>query len=152
LAEAQRIASAIFQAAGVRLYWVRCDRAAELTDTSHCDQTTDPLRLIVKVFPESMTARLDRPPRVFGLATQSEAYIFYGRVSEFVAKEGVSESVLLGHVLAHEVGHMALGQKGHSPSGVMSATFEKRALRLAERGLLLFTAKQSSELRARLRS
>src|SRR5262249_18472862 len=139
LAEAERMSSEVFREAGITLLWVGCGGVDKKSlESSACAQVSDPLHLVLKVVPESMAARLRQPPRVFGLAVEADAFIFFGRIQMFSAIEGVSETVILGHAMAHEVGHMVLRQHNHSPSGIMMKTFRKDALQRAEKGHLLF--------------
>ena len=63
---------------------------------------------------------------------------------------GVSVGRILGHVAAHEIGHVLLGSNTHDSFGVMSATFGKRDLVSMAQGRLLFTAEEARLLRNRL--
>jgi hypothetical protein len=56
--------------------------------------------------------------------------------------------VLLGHGIAHEIGHLLLGTQRHSSSGLMQAHWDARELRLAVSGLLNFSARQAEAIRA----
>ena len=153
LVEAEREASRIFRTAGVDLLWIECgpvERRA--VDLETCEQRGDSLRFVVKILPETMAVHLHRPPRVFGMAVQRDAFIFLDRVQGLCAVQEFSVAVILGHAMAHELGHMVLGQRGHSPGGIMMETIRKDALKRAEKGHLLFTPQQAEEMRARLRS
>ena len=99
-----------------------------------------------------MAVHLKRPLRVFGMAVQRDAFIFFDRVQGLCAVEEFSVAVILGHAMAHELGHMVLGQPGHSQSGIMMETIQQNALKRAEKGHLLFTPQQAAQMRARLRS
>jgi hypothetical protein len=151
LAEAKHVSSEIFRAAGITLLWVECSSVENKSSgVEDCEHVSDPLRLVLRIVPESMEAQLHRPRRVFGMAVHSDAFIFYGRIETFSAMEGVSETVILGHAMAHELGHMVLGQTRHSPNGIMMETYRKEALRRAEKGQLLFTPQQAADMRSRL--
>jgi hypothetical protein len=52
----------------------------------------------------------------------------------------------LGHVIAHEVGHLLLGKDSHSPSGLMSARWTDAEQRLMVRGDLHFAAEDAAAL------
>ena len=86
------------------------------------------------------------------MAVQQFAFIFFERVQGLCAVERLSPSVILGYVMAHELGHMVLGRRSHSPSGIMMEIILKDALAQAEQGLLMFTPQQATKMRARLRS
>jgi hypothetical protein len=151
LAEAEYEASRMFRKAGVDLVWMKCgpvrNNGAEL---DACEQVGESMRFVVKILPETMAVHLHRPPGVFGMAVQQFAFIFFDRVQGLCAAERLSLPVMLGYVMAHELGHMVLGQRSHSPSGIMMETARKGALTQAEQGLLVFTPQQAAEMRARL--
>jgi hypothetical protein len=49
--------------------------------------------------------------------------------------------------MAHEIGHLLLGNGGHGPSGLMRATWTADEVTLLVRGLLRFSAEESGRLR-----
>jgi hypothetical protein len=51
--------------------------------------------------------------------------------------------IILGSVMAHEIGHLLLGLNSHSGSGVMQPRWERKQVRQAMMGTLLFTPEQS---------
>jgi hypothetical protein len=64
----------------------------------------------------------------------------------------VDRSVILGHVIAHEVGHLLLGTNSHSQDGIMSAEWSGSELRRLAKGALLFTASEPMRIRTELAS
>jgi hypothetical protein len=153
LAEAERVSSGIFGETGITLLWIECGSVEKKSSSAEdCEHVSDTLRLILRIIPESMAAQLHRPSRVFGMAVQADAFIFFGRIQMFSDIEGISEPVILGHAMAHELGHMVLRHTKHSQNGIMMETYRKDALRLAEKGRLQFTRQQAAEIRARLRA
>jgi hypothetical protein len=54
---------------------------------------------------------------------------------------------VLGHVVAHEIGHLLLPFAAHSAGGIMKARLDPR---LAAIGGLFFTADQAEDIRAKL--
>lgn len=75
----------------------------------------------------------------------SRATVFLSRVSSGVREASRSYlstirlHVLLGCVLAHEIGHMLLNTNAHAPAGVMIAAFGEPELLRAEQRRLIFT-------------
>ena len=53
----------------------------------------------------------------------------------------------LGHVIAHEIGHLLLPTRAHSPSGIMKAGLDGER---AAQGALFFTREQARQIRTRL--
>jgi len=67
--------------------------------------------------------------------------IFYDRVVKLVEKDRLSDrAAFLGHVLAHEIGHVLQGAAGHSEAGIMKAQFTPEDRAQMRRGPLPFSA------------
>jgi hypothetical protein len=49
-------------------------------------------------------------------------------------------AIILGHAMAHELGHLLLGTNSHSSDGLMRAQWNRGDLAEAARGNLLFSA------------
>lgn len=96
------------------------------------------------------------------------AYVFADRVSQlawrrmrlatynaFVSVEErtamlhrkASEGLILGHVIAHEIGHLLLPHGAHSAAGIMSPQIDNGDFRKALDGNLVFSAEQSGLMR-----
>jgi hypothetical protein len=59
---------------------------------------------------------------------------------------------MLGHVIAHELGHLLLPHGGHSVGGVMRAEWDPAQVMSAARGILTFTPDQAGMIRERLQA
>jgi hypothetical protein len=68
---------------------------------------------------------------------------------EGILENGPSAAVL-GHVLAHEIGHVLLGHNGHSNEGLMKANWSQAEFAAMPYRLMKFTAYQAEELNATL--
>jgi hypothetical protein len=96
-----------------------------------------------------MTKRLRRPGSRFGLALHVDAFVFFHRVEE-EARNGISStSTILGHIMAHELGHLVLGESSHSSEGIMTETLRKKHFEQANKGKLLFLAEEAQRMRVR---
>jgi hypothetical protein len=141
LAAAKRVAARIYQAAGVTIVW-RDERAK-----SHAAGE----QLIVIVLPTAMAER-SGPRGELGVATGTSdershiAYVFYDRVNTAAEEFSANIGRVLGHVIAHEIGHLLLRSEAHSATGVMHAQFDAHDFRQMAAGQLLFTKEQASEL------
>ena len=58
---------------------------------------------------------------------------------------------MLGHLIAHEVGQLLLGQGSHSKKGIMLGDWPAIALEKATQGRLLFTDRQAKKMRRAVR-
>jgi hypothetical protein len=69
---------------------------------------------------------------------------------------GASRALLLGHVMAHEIGHLLLGVNSHANTGLMHVPWDRDQREKAYLGTLLFTNKEAEQIRhqaaARLRA
>jgi hypothetical protein len=98
--------------------------------------------LLVRILPEPLNA--DPTPHALGFAmpTVGRGAIFLSRVREKVdANPGrIRLPILLGCVLAHEIGHLLLRTTGHSSAGIMSPDFRRIELEKAGHRRLVFSA------------
>jgi len=78
--------------------------------------------------------------------------VYYGSVEKFHKDSDVSIPPILGHVMAHEIGHLLLGTHAHSPAGIMLPQWHGNELRRLMMGTLLFTPQQARAVRGRFLS
>jgi hypothetical protein len=76
------------------------------------------------------------------------ARLYFHRLTELADGRQVRRGVLLGAMMAHEIGHLLLGVNSHSREGIMSIPWDPRMLHQVDLGQLGFTAAQASALRA----
>ena len=98
-----------------------------------------------------MAAGIARPSKgsedALGIALVSHAFVLYERIIDRARVWGLADSVILGHTMAHELGHLLLGEHSHTATGVMRPVVNRQDLRL-ESGQFLFDSKQVTKLRA----
>ncbi len=82
--------------------------------------------------------------------TGVNATIFYDRVECWEEPGVIDLATVLGHVIAHEIGHVLLGSTEHSNSGIMRAVWSKRDFRTPSPGAAEFTAQQRAALCQRI--
>ena len=72
---------------------------------------------------ERMIARLQGPTDLLGMAPQGSGrvYVFPERIRHYAGSKKRRFEEVLGHVLAHEVGHHLLPDHGHADTGIMRA-------------------------------
>jgi hypothetical protein len=78
------------------------------------------------------------------------ADLFYEPIQQLQEETHVSPSVILGHAMAHELGHLLLGTSSHSPNGLMRSHWTGEDLANASKGNLRFTWEQSLTIVNRL--
>jgi hypothetical protein len=146
--------SRIYAAAGVELQWTyscvescRSQAApAPVIDQRDIDQR-EGLELAITIVPDALTPAAF-PSGVMGSAPVGSrlVYVFLGRARAFAFQRDLSIGTVLGHIIAHEVGHLLLRQ-GHAAHGLMRATWDLRDLRFAKQGKFGFTAEQGVRIR-----
>jgi hypothetical protein len=100
--------------------------------------------LEIHILPASLTQDKDTSHLGFampGFGEGNRGAVFMSHVQRVVAdhRDLIDTKTLLGHVLAHEIGHLLLRTRTHSGSGIMQANFDESQLRMARQRRLIFT-------------
>jgi hypothetical protein len=77
----------------------------------------------------------------------SNAGVLYDRVQQLDSGRA-SDTILLGHAIAHELGHLLLGHGRHSVTGIMKADWDSRDLEAAGQGRLAFHSEERRHIQA----
>jgi hypothetical protein len=111
LAKAENTVSKIFGHASVQLVWRnRFTHAGERHPSQNLPPEA-PATLVIKLQPESDTARYGVDSVCGGIALESGAIVFVRSVDPASMASGATR---LGYVMAHELGHILLGPNAHS--------------------------------------
>ncbi len=157
LAQATGVTTRIYAAAGVPLQWVQHEApTAKLGLGNPFRPSPTPAEVSVRLLPEQLSERLAGPASpIVGLAYpvgegvyRYLATLLYDKVVFAARSYGVSTSWLLGHLIAHELGHVLLGPGAHARATIMACTWNRDEVRDAKRGWLRFTATQAETLRS----
>lgn len=153
LASAETTASKILHEAGTETVWVLCFDGTTWSGEMACTSQPGPMDLTLNVLPFSMSQAFQRRGDVFGHASEGSdqafgctAWIFFDSIKSFATERELSLAPLLGHALAHELGHLLMGANSHSGVGLMSAHWSSRELLAANQGGLFFSASESRRL------
>jgi hypothetical protein len=155
LAKAEREAATILHRAGVGVAWVDCPLSpADSANYPTCLEPVGTTDFAVKVLAARETERFSSHHDALGQALECSrkqagcaAYVFYRDVLQLAREGDAAEYQLLGHALAHEVGHLLLGPNSHSPTGIMRANWSRPDVQMMARAYLFFTEEQSRRLR-----
>jgi hypothetical protein len=153
LGQAESDAAGIFRAVGVEVVWTNCNPAGDdLAEDSPCAQFLGPLQLRVRVLPD-IPAAPGTAERPLGVALgKNMASVSLRRVREEAGRCQVMPQVVLGPVLAHEIGHLLLGSEGHSATGIMRAHWQPEDYAPPYLRTLGFTPEQALTIRAEVRA
>ena len=79
------------------------------------------------------------------------ADVFYGPMLKLQMETSTRVALILGHVMAHELGHLLLGTNSHSRDGLMVARWNRDDLARAARGDLLFRPEESRRMKSQFK-
>jgi hypothetical protein len=148
LTAAEDEAARIFHEAGVVVSWLNCPLTTpEAQANPMCFEPCPTSRLAVRIIPE---VSADRANTSLGVALSEGgiyATIFYPRVDEYAEQHIATASQILGHAMAHEIGHLLLGRVPHSRFGIMRGGWAAEDLRKMAMGDLRFSPQQSALIR-----
>jgi hypothetical protein len=154
---AEAVATSILREAKVEASWVYCPLTQEEEERyPSCPADWGTNAFVLNILTPEMVGRIQTLVENLGSApapcdedaTSCPINVFYFRVVQRADQVGIHPGRLLGHVLAHEVGHL-LGEN-HSPKGIMRGTWGRDDLKLMGFSILEFSTDQAAQLRATL--
>jgi hypothetical protein len=150
LLSAEQRTAKVLRLAGIETVWLGC-RTAD-SPGKDCSGLLSADDLVVRIVHN--TCRLNDD--VFGTAFLNEegdgkyANVFYDRLTSLERDWIISPIALLGDVMAHEIGHLLLGNNSHSARGIMRAVWDDDQIRKAERGELSFSDAESRRIEVKV--
>ncbi len=168
LGRAEKVAARILHRAGIEIVWQNRSRSGTGTDQEAPKgegRRFDSPDVTLKILSRRMAQRLQPDGHgddfSLGMALPggeqgfgSVAYIYFHRIQklvQLVERHTRDGEVILGHAVAHEIGHLLLNTSMHSAAGIMYVPWEKTHLTRAMEGLLLFTPAEAEQMQANLR-
>lgn len=143
-------AANILRKAGIETTWIQCPIDAAVDVPLNCQQTMGPAIIVLRILPRFASGGGLCRAGALGFSivpagNESGTYagIFFDRVETLAKVGAASPAEILGHAMAHEIGHLLLRSNRHSMVGIMRAQWNDEDLRHASQGCLLFTAQQS---------
>jgi hypothetical protein len=142
LIEAQRLASLVFREAAIELFWL---------DGGQSSVTEADYVLRIHCCFEKLNTRLHRRTVAFAPARGRHITVFGNRIRTEAAAGSHPEALMLGYVVAHELGHLLLPPAYHSPYGIMQNKLNcDDWSRVRRMGNLFFSEKEAGQMRAAL--
>jgi len=151
LLAAQKTTAKTYEKAGVAIVWRNCP--AE-TEANRCVQTADPDQLVLNIAHQTQMLTSDTYGVAFsgrdGWGTVCD--VFYDRILELHRSfPRADEATILGVIVAHELGHLLLGENSHSATGVMQAVFQYQDFIPMSFGGITLTRQQAQKICSRLK-
>lgn len=160
--QAGQVAAGILRQAGVKSNWEVVPFASDAPASDagagpSCELSVS--RITVTILTHEMAGRLGLPTEVLGLAPGDPAdpryrdrivaYVFDHVAESMVQQQTIaSKGQLLGHAIAHEIGHILLSMPGHSRTGIMQADWGLKDFESMAQGTLVFSSRESSRIQA----
>jgi hypothetical protein len=149
LVSAEREASRILGEAGLRAVWLECPMKPSTADSQGPYQKApDATDIRLRILPAPVQNKFQ--DTVFGFAIHPVlATVYY----DFAVRRARSDDaefevpIILGCVIAHELGHLLLGSNSHSDTGIMQPRWQPYQFRQLMMGTLLFTTEQFKLMR-----
>jgi hypothetical protein len=155
LSRAREVAARVLAGAGIATSWAQCrTRESERRLNPSCSNRADASVLQLRIHTRLQAQRMGVRAWQFGYALPLDegfgviAGVFLGRARDLAHSHGLDLSIVLGHVMAHEIGHLLLGSGHHGGQGIMRPRWNDHDLRLAQTGLLGFTSSQAMRMLA----
>jgi hypothetical protein len=156
LSSALEVAARVLGRAGIDGDFRNCTAPIQRR-AAGCERTGAPYEILLEVLGPHQCAALRKSSDVLGLALMpsdgsraSYAAVFREKAEALARLGDASTSQVLGHAMAHEIGHLLLLTKEHSATGLMRARWSASDLQGAAWGQLLFTPEEATRLRERL--
>lgn len=150
-AELQTNAQRILGQAGIAADFVECyadgiEAAAEV-----CRAAFGPLDFNLRILPPRQAMKGEQ----LGYAAMSPGggaivTAFIDPARRKARTTSLSDGALLGHAVAHEIGHLLLGPNAHSSSGIMRPVMRESDEEWMAKGAMIFSAGQARRMRANL--
>ena len=140
----------IFKHAGLTVCWLYQDlKAGSSWDPQNLTDTWDQFDFVLRLLEHA------RP----GLRAYATGEAFSSRIANVFLDRVISQSVLgeifigqlLGHAMAHEIGHLLLGENSHGSYGIMVASWSKNDMKRMSKGDLLFTSEEIQWVRSEVK-
>jgi hypothetical protein len=80
------------------------------------------------------------------------AGVYLDRTADMARAIGADLHVVLGHTMAHEIGHLLIGTNSHAGRGIMRPAWGDREVHLAKTGALGFTREQAVKMQAQVKT
>jgi hypothetical protein len=137
---ARRELADILGQAGVSVLWLTCMPGfADWTSADPCQRDRQPAEFCVRILnlkPAAVRPEVLAFAEIDDELGMRSAGFYYSAITETAARNGIPAGVVLGAALAHEVGHLLLGENAHSHHGLMSPDWRRGQFeRLATTGL-----------------
>lgn len=156
LTRAEHVAEEIFHPAGVKIIWLECPVTRQDAARNRiCALPSARPKLELHVLTNFMADAVGTGKDTFGSAALPAtlsfgvvAYVYADRARRLAEQREFN--VILGRVIAHELGHLLLGSNSHSTMGIMKALWTARDLEPARGASMSFLPIEAKKIHAQI--
>ena len=132
--------------------WSICAKTEQdARNAGFCTASTRPVMITAKLLPQDMSERAGLAAENFGVALpNNQVYVLFDRVQRITKDSDLSRPLVLGHIIAHELGHVLLVGEGHFARGIMSERLMSAQCERPGVMRLAFTPEQAERMRAQI--
>jgi hypothetical protein len=154
LTQTEAEAARIHQRAGIGILWINCPLTSKEADQfPACQVLLGPTTLSLRILAPSAAERLRPHLNCFGFALSPNfASVFANDAEQLAQRHSMSPGVILGHVVAHEIGHLLLGVNSHSVNGIMHAPWRPKELEIIRGGRMAFMPAEAATMQRNVRA
>ena len=134
--KAESLTDLLLSRGGIATRWFYCRGHQTGGRPDICDAISETGTVIIRVLPLH-TGKANPLGDALGSAnvTHRFASVYAAEIRKYADQNGLSEGTLTAYAMAHEIGHLLLGES-HAPSGLMRAAWGKNEFRqMAQRWL-----------------
>jgi hypothetical protein len=142
-------AAAAMEPTGIHLEWVECAIRTEMAPEESPCKGYVPIDIQLRILDARMGRRMGTTRACLGyavIASGSVAAVYHHRATELESEGVASLQAILGGAMAHEIAHLLLAEPGHSPAGLMRATWDKADLKALGQGRLTLSESQAQRI------
>ncbi len=156
IAQMQSEAGWVLSKAGISTTWIDCPFSTETAEANSPCAGLGGTRFLVRLTHDHISRHGSVSNGALGFSHVTYdggtyATVLMDFVEELACQqELVSRGQILGHAVAHEIGHLVMGLNSHSLHGLMRARWEGTELRDMAAHHLLFSRRESERMRTRI--
>ena len=137
--------------AGVTVEFVECYSGGLDTGAPVCTARFGPADLYLRILRPKLAVKGEQLGYA-AMTSEGGAYVtvFVNPEQRKARTASLNDGVLLGHAVAHEIGHLLLGANSHSSSGIMRPAWRPVDEEWMAKGALVFDGTQARKMRATL--
>lgn len=140
-------AQSVLRAAHVDVRWRTCEQAG----SRRCDEPLADTELVLRVLDDGAPDESTFLGRALVLHPEGGVFatVYAGRVARVASNAQADVALLLGRVVAHELGHLLMNSPTHPPGGLMRAQWTIHEIRRNRAADWTFTAADAAAMHVR---